>query len=105
MTNAPLTWNSQPLPSDDGIRPLQGVVSSLRNIDSNTVCLALDDVVSDVAKRNKSWSFDVFYTHITFPTDSVLDMALTDEQYRDIGFALMVRLVALHETTSKDPGE
>jgi hypothetical protein len=104
MTSIPLAPLGGTAKRDNGIRPLEGVVVSLRNVDAETVCLAFDDVVSSATTLSKPWNFKTFYTHADFPAEAVHEMSLSDEQYRDIGIALMVRLVAIHELSYKKKG-
>jgi hypothetical protein len=99
MTDIPLAPVGAQAPEmDDGVRPNMGVVATLRLKDPQTACLAFDDVSSPPLLRDKTWNFDVLYTRITYPADLAMSMELTDDQYRDIGIALMARLTALAQS-------
>jgi len=54
----------------------------------------MDDVRSQRPVRETSWNFDVFYTHQLHDNATLDEMALSDEVYRDIGIALVARLLA-----------
>ena len=58
--------------------------------------------------RETSWHFDTFYTHKRHDSQQLDRMALTDEEYRVLGVAVMARLLALNgrssESSSFRPG-
>jgi hypothetical protein len=81
---------------DDGTRPAFGVVVSLLNVGDGQSRLIMDDVRSQSPVRVTAWDFDAFYTHKAHDNAAFDDMALTDDTYRDIGVALVARLLALN---------
>jgi hypothetical protein len=81
---------------DDGTRPGFGVVVSLLNLGDGQSRLIMDDVRSQSPARATAWDFDAFYTHKAHDNAALDDMALTDDVYRDIGVALIARLLALN---------
>jgi hypothetical protein len=81
---------------DDGTRPAFGVVVSLLNVGDGQSRLIMDDVRSQNPVRATAWDFDAFYTHKAHDNAALDDMALTDDTYRDIGVALVARLLALN---------
>jgi hypothetical protein len=81
---------------DDEVRPALGVVVSLMDRGDGRSRLILDDVRSRTPQRTTAWGFDAFYTQKSHNNADLDDMALTDEEYRDIGVALVVRLLALN---------
>jgi len=84
------------LAMDDGTRPAFGVVVSLLNVGDGQSRLIMDDVRSQSPVRATAWDFDAFYTHKAHDNAALDDMALTDDTYRDIGVALVARLLALN---------
>jgi len=81
---------------DDGKRPGVGVVASLLDTGDGQSRLIMDDVRSQLSVRDTSWKFDVFYTHQTHDSSTLDAMARSDDTYRDIGIALVARLLALN---------
>jgi hypothetical protein len=81
---------------DDGTRPSFGVVVSLLDEGDGKSRLIMDDVRSQNPLRATIWEFDAFYTHMSHDNVALDDMALTDEDYRGIGIALVARLLALN---------
>jgi hypothetical protein len=86
---------SPQFPPDDGARPNLGVVVSLLDTGGGRCRVILDDVRSASPQRETTWSFDLFYTHKDLDSDAVNRMELSDDEYRDLGIALMARLIAL----------
>ena len=84
-----------PFEADDRSRPDVGVVVTLRDLGNGRSCVALDDVRSGESHRDTSWKFETFYTHKQLDTARTDDMGLSDDEYRDLGIALMARLLAL----------
>jgi hypothetical protein len=83
--------------TDDGKRPSLGVVMSLLDLGDGHSRLIMDDVRSQQTVRETSWNFDVFYTHQSHDNQALDEMALSDETYRDIGIAVVARLLALNK--------
>jgi len=81
---------------DEGKRPGLGVVVSLLDVGNGQSRLIMDDVRSDRPVRETSWNFDVFYMHQVHDNAALDEMALSDDVYRDIGIALVARLLALN---------
>jgi hypothetical protein len=81
---------------DDGSRPSLGVVVSLLDRGDGQSRLIMDDVRSQSPMRETAWDFDAFYTQKSHDNASLDDMALTDDDYRDIGISLVARLLALN---------
>jgi hypothetical protein len=82
---------------DSGKRPRLGVVVSLLDIGNGQSRLIMDDVRSQNPVRETSWNFDLFYTHQSHDNSTLDEMALSDDTYRDIGVALVSRLLALNK--------
>jgi hypothetical protein len=83
--------------TDDGKRPTLGVVVSLLDIGNGQSRLIMDDVRSQQPVRETSWTFDLFYTHQAHDNATLDQMALSDATYREIGEALVARLLALNK--------
>jgi hypothetical protein len=82
---------------DDGERPSLGAVVSLLDLGDGQSRLITDDVRSQRPVRETTWNFDVFYTHQLHGNPALDEMALSDDTYRDIGVALVARLLALNK--------
>jgi hypothetical protein len=82
---------------DDGKRPSLGVVVSLLDLGDGQSRLITDDVRSQRPVRETTWNFDVFYTHQLHGNPALDEMARSDDTYRDIGVALVARLLALNK--------
>jgi hypothetical protein len=81
---------------DDETRPDRGVVVSLLNRGDGLSWLIMDDVRSQHPVRATAWNFDAFYTHKSHDNGGLDQMTLSDDEYRDIGIALVARLLALN---------
>jgi hypothetical protein len=82
---------------DDRKRAADGVVACIRD-EGDKIRLIFDDVESKTEENPISWDFHTFYTWNTYVKEKALGSELTDEQYQEIGFNLMARLVAIHKT-------
>ena len=81
---------------DEGTRPSFGVVVSLLDRGDGQSRIIMDDVRSQNPLRATTWNFDAFYTQKSHHNAALDDMALTDDDYRGIGIALVARLIALN---------
>lgn len=82
--------------SDDKVRPKEGIVVSMREMENGTSRLFIDDVVSNQESNPKSWSYKMFYTFTPEIENSILDnMELSENQLADIGAAVVARLLAI----------
>jgi hypothetical protein len=84
---------------DNEIRPKRGVVVSLLDEGNGRSRLIMDDVRSQAPANPTTWMFDAFFTQKTFDNGALDSMTLTDDVYRDIGIAVVVRLLALSGRT------
>ncbi|MGH8028470.1 MAG: hypothetical protein ACREO3_00900 [Arenimonas sp.] len=87
----PSKWPALP---DDETRGDMGVVVSLVDRGDGQVRLVFDDVAADAAPA-RAWRHHVLYTVMDCDLTRIRDHTLSDEQLRDIGFNLVIRLVAL----------
>jgi len=85
-----------PLEADDGKRSTLGVVVSLLDLGNGTCRVVVDDVHSDLPQRDTSWRVDRFYTDKRFDSRKLKAMSLQDSEYREIGEAVVARLLALN---------
>ena len=80
---------------DDEIRDPNGVVISLRDMGNGNSRLFFDDVKASSQVNPISWKFLAFYSFSPeFGNLKLEEKALSEEQYRDIGVAVVARLVA-----------
>jgi hypothetical protein len=81
---------------DNETRPKRGIVVSLLDQGDGRSRLVMDDVRS---KGASTWMFDAFFTQKTLDNVCLDSMALTDDDYRDIGIAAVARLLAVNGRT------
>lgn len=86
---------------DDGVRAGNGVVASLGDLGDGRSRIIFDDVVTAGNGANRAWSHSSFFTSNAYPESSLEEMTLSDDQYRDIGIALVARLLALNGRVPK----
>jgi hypothetical protein len=82
---------------DDGIRAKYGVVASMRELQGDSVCLTLDDVVINKENKHRSWEHECFFTAKEYDAKKIEALELTEKELAEIGFNLMIRLKALNE--------
>jgi len=82
---------------DDNIRNELGVAVCLRDMGNGASRLFFDDVSADKTENPISWKFDCFYTFTPELENNTLDeMQLTNQQFQQIGEAVVARLLALN---------
>jgi hypothetical protein len=81
---------------DNETRPKRAAVMSLLDEGDGRNRLLMDDVRS---KGAPTWMFDSFFTQKTFDNGCLDSMALADDDYRDIGIAVVARLLAANGRT------
>lgn len=82
---------------DDKIRSKLGVAVCLRDMGNGTSRLFFDDVKANKEENPITWQFDYFYSFTPELDNPTLDeMRLTDEQFQQIGEAVVARLLALN---------
>lgn len=77
-------------------RPKRAVAISLLDEGDGRSRLLMDDVRSQGASI---WVFDAFFTQKTFENGCLDSMALTEDDYREIGIAVVARLLAVNGRT------
>lgn len=81
---------------DDKKRNPIGIAISLRDMGNGKSRLFMDDVRGSSERNPIEWKYDAFYTFTPELENSAVDgMDLTNEQYQEIGVAVMARLVAI----------
>lgn len=73
------------------------MVVTLLDMEDGTTRLIIDDVVGDSPTRDTSWKHEHFFTHRTFGSKEINDMALPDAEYQEIGENVILRLLALND--------
>ena len=81
---------------DDETRPKRGIVVSLQDQGDGQSDLIIDDVRS---KGASTWMFDACFTQKIFDNGCLDSMALSDDDYREIGIAVIARLLAVNGRT------
>ena len=81
---------------DDKIRSKYGLNVCLRDMGNGTSRIFIDDVKSDKQENPINWHYDCFYTFTPELENGAVDeMKLTDEEFQNIGAAVVARLLAL----------
>jgi hypothetical protein len=82
---------------DDKIRSKHGVVVCLRDMENGTSRLFFDDVKADREVNPVNWEHDYFFTFTPeLANAEVESMSLSDNQLKQIGVAVVARLLALN---------
>ena len=81
---------------DDGVRASVGLVASLRDLEDGQSRLIFDDVVLGVGGNRRDWRDKCFYTQNRYPNFLLNEMGLSDDQFREIGMAVVARLLAVN---------
>lgn len=82
---------------DDKIRSNVGLAVCLRDMGDGTSRIFIDDIKADKEENPINWKFDCFYTFSPeLKNIDVNNMELTDEQFQNIGVAVLARLLALN---------
>ena len=85
--------------ADSGTRAKFGVVVTLVNLGDGASRIVIDDVHTDVPRRETSWKFDCFYTHKALDSQMLHEMTLPGDEYEGLGVAIIARLLALNGRT------
>ena len=72
---------------------MNGVVAYIAETEEGRTTLTFDDVSSETPT---SWRHKVLYTRASYDSKALEEMALTKEQYAEIGENLMIRLLAIN---------
>ena len=84
--------------TDSTHRAKEGIVICLRDLGDGRSRLIFDDVVADdPAARERIWRHKVFFTHNAYSNDHLDSMELSDQQFQDIGEAVVARLLAINK--------
>lgn len=84
--------------ADSRHRAKEGIVICLRDLGDGNSRLIFDDVVADdPTARERIWRHKVFFTHSAYPNDHLDNMELSDQQFQQIGEAVVARLLAINK--------
>jgi hypothetical protein len=78
------------------IRARNGVAVCLRRLEDGRLRLIFDDVVADTDQWPQSWRSHVFFTHNDYDEQQLCGMRLSENQFAQIGEAVVARLLALN---------
>jgi hypothetical protein len=82
---------------DDKIRRKEGLAVCLRDMGNGKSRIFMDDVKSDKQELPVSWQHHSFYTFTPELDNEALEsMQLTDDQFQNIGAAVVARLLAIN---------
>ena len=82
--------------SESHARAKEGLIACLRDLGNGYSRLIFDDVVADFEGKPTSWSYKAHYTWNAYENNKLDDMALSDDEYKDIGIAVVARLLAIN---------
>ena len=89
--------------TDDGRRATEEVVVCLADLGNGQSRLIFDDVVITPDPRQRSWRHKSFYTSNAYANEPLDNISLSDEQFQQIGIALVARLLAINGRVVPDP--
>lgn len=82
---------------DDNRRSEFGLSICLRDMEDGTSRLFIDDVKADNDENPINWIYNSFFSFTPgFDNEALDNMSLTDEQFQNIGTAVVARLLALN---------
>jgi hypothetical protein len=82
---------------DDNRRSEFGLSICLRDMEDGTSRLFIDDVKADKDENPINWKYNSFFSFTPgFDNETLDNMSLTDEQFQNIGTAVVARLLALN---------
>ena len=82
--------------------PEMGVVATLCSAPNGGVRLTLDDVRSLPMLDATSWQRESLFTYRDFDASALEDLALSREQFAEIGENIVIRLLALRTAGNRD---
>lgn len=83
---------------DDKKRSKKGLAICLRDMGDGTSRIFIDDVNANQSENPISWQYNSFFTYTpNFENEIIDDMALTDEEFKNIGIDVVARLLALNK--------
>jgi hypothetical protein len=83
--------------SEENHRAKEGVAVCLRDLGDGRSRLIFDDVVADdPSERAPVWRHKAFFTHNAYANHQLDNMQLTDQQFQEIGQAIVARLLAIN---------
>ena len=83
--------------TDSNHRAKEGIVICLRDLGDGRSRLIFDDVVADdPTARDRIWRHKVFFTHNAYPNNDLDHMKLSDQQFQEMGEAVVARLLAIN---------
>jgi hypothetical protein len=85
------------VPDSSGLRARRGVTVSLRRLENGQLRLIFDDVVADSEQWPQSWRSHVFFTHNDYDAERLCTMGLSENQFAQIGEAVVARLLTLSD--------
>jgi len=74
---------------------MKGVVTYIKDEGDSNLCLTMDDSVSE----NGGWKHNVLFTTRNYDREKLKNLALTKEEFAEIGEDLVIRLLALRGVT------
>jgi hypothetical protein len=84
------------VPESSALRARNGVAVCLRRLESGQLRLIFDDVVAESDRWPQSWRSHVFFTHNDYDAQQLCSMRLSENQFAQIGEAVVARLLALN---------
>jgi hypothetical protein len=92
------------LSESSGHRARRGVAICLRPLEGGRLCLIFDDVVADSDQWPQLWRSHVFFTQKDYEAQQFQSMGLSENQFAQIGEAVVARLLALNDLVTPESG-
>ena len=90
------------MPDLHGLRARKGVSVCLRRLENGQMRLIFDDVIADSDQWPQLWQSHVFFTHNDYDAKRLCAMGLSENQFAQIGEAVVARLLALNDLVPAD---
>jgi hypothetical protein len=86
-----------------GQRARKGLAVCLRPLENGQLRLIFDDVIADSDRWPQLWKPYVFFTHNDYDAERLCAMGLSENQFAQIGEAVVARLLALNGLVGPEP--
>ena len=85
------------MPESNELRSRKGLAICLRPLQNAQLRLIFDDVIADSDRWPQVWRSHVFFTHNDYNAERLCAMNLSENQFAQIGEAVVARLLALND--------
>jgi hypothetical protein len=85
------------VPESSGLRARKGLAVCLRPLENGQMRLIFDDVIAESDQWPQLWQSQVLFTHNDYDAERLCAMGLSEDQFAQIGEAVVLRLLALND--------